>query len=80
MTIIDTTLHYSGALRLANHGAGKGGIVLTHVATGEQIDIHPATVDAVLADIAFGERRALDARYMFESIQDYEREYAELQL
>lgn len=39
MTIIDTTLYANGALRLSRHGAGKGGNVLVHVASGQQVEI-----------------------------------------
>ena len=49
MTIIDTTTYLDGQLRLARHGAGRGGTVLTLVETGEQIDVHleaePAVID-----------------------------------
>jgi hypothetical protein len=36
MTIIDTTLYANGALRLSRHGAGRGGNVLMHIASGAQ--------------------------------------------
>lgn len=39
MTIIDTTLYANGALRLSRHGAGRGGNVLTLVATGESLEL-----------------------------------------
>lgn len=39
MTLIDTTLYADGALRLSRHGAGKGGDVLAHTATGKQLEL-----------------------------------------
>jgi hypothetical protein len=39
MTIIDTALYANGALRLSRHGAGKGGNVLTHLATNSSVEI-----------------------------------------
>lgn len=47
MTIIDTTLYANGALRLSRHGAGKGGNVLTLVATGETTTLSDAIVSLV---------------------------------
>lgn len=42
MTIIDTTTYCNGELRLAKHGAGKGGNVLLHVPSGRQIELTDA--------------------------------------
>ena len=48
MTIIDTTLYANGALRLSRHGAGRGGNVLTHVPSGEQVSIPDASLHSVI--------------------------------
>jgi hypothetical protein len=47
MTIIDTTLYANGALRLSRHGAGRGGNVLVHVASGRQVQLTDVTADEV---------------------------------
>lgn len=39
MTIVDTTLYANGALRLSRHGAGRGGNILVHTASGQSVDL-----------------------------------------
>ena len=51
MTIIDTTLYANGALRLSRHGAGKGGDILVHTATGKQLELpEDSDAAAIIAD------------------------------
>lgn len=74
MTTIDTTLYCDGELRLAKHGAGKGGTVLTHVPSGEQINLPTYDDDAADRAITFMARRGNTPQTIFTSIRhDVER-------
>jgi len=57
MTIIDTTNHLNGTLRLSRHGAGRGGNVLMHVGTNSQCEISDDGVDK-LEEVIARDRRA----------------------
>ncbi len=75
MTIIDTTLYCNGELRLARHGAGRGGNVLTLVATGDQISLldeqETLSVEEIIAD--YLQRLGYVDRpdYIFDSVRKY---------
>jgi hypothetical protein len=66
MTIIDTTLYADGALRLSRHGAGRGGNVLMHVASGQQCNVTDRQLEIVerrLADLEKWEHREAAENY-----------------
>jgi hypothetical protein len=81
MTIIDTTLYCNGELRLARHGAGRGGNVLVHVPSGDAIALcdEQETI-AVTEIINHYETRptagSFTSEYIFLSLQKYHEGFA----
>lgn len=71
MTTIDTTLYADGALRLARHGAGKGGTVLMLTATGEQVDIPDHIERDVVAYVEGDIRLGIGAAVAFNTARSY---------
>jgi len=70
MTIIDTTLYLDGQLRLARHGAGRGGNVLTHVESGDQLSLSDDIADILVrgGGLLYVVRPNTTARYNFDVI------------
>jgi hypothetical protein len=72
MTIIDTTLYCNGELRLARHGAGRGGTVLVHTATGKQFTVPDNETDDLVQEIGkVSARRNIDPEDVFDTLKGW---------